>query len=88
MLPCLCPQGPPVVRMGYFTDDGDHDLSVAMRGLRLGMKLELPLARMGLQLDRQSTAAPACRYGLEVVHILCDSIFGISGGFPFKTPLT
>lgn len=56
------PHGLPVVKLGYFTDDAGYDLDVVVKGLKLGLALEKPLAKLGLQLDRQSLAAPACRY--------------------------
>ncbi|XP_034234999.1 glucose dehydrogenase [FAD, quinone]-like [Thrips palmi] len=56
------PLGPPLVRLGYFTDDADHDLSVVVAGLRLALRMEGPLRKRGLALSRDPRLAPACTH--------------------------
>ncbi|XP_034242717.1 glucose dehydrogenase [FAD, quinone]-like [Thrips palmi] len=55
------PSGPPVVRLGYFTDEGDRDIAVLVDSFKLGLRMEAPLQKLGLRLDRSTKYAPKCR---------------------------
>lgn len=54
------PLQPPLVRFGYFTDDGDRDLAVYREGLKMVLAMEPALARLGFTLNKNPAQAPAC----------------------------
>ncbi|XP_052130250.1 glucose dehydrogenase [FAD, quinone]-like [Frankliniella occidentalis] len=50
------PSGPPLVKLNYFSDPKGHDLATVVEGLKLVLKLEKPLAKLGLVLDKTSNS--------------------------------
>lgn len=54
------PLHPPLVRFGFFTDEGDRDLAVYLEGLKLILAMEPLLAARGFTLLKDPRQAPAC----------------------------
>ncbi|XP_034243155.1 glucose dehydrogenase [FAD, quinone]-like [Thrips palmi] len=54
------PLQPPLVRFGFFSDDGNRDLAVYKEGLKLVLAMEPRLAERGFTLNRDPGQAPAC----------------------------
>ncbi|KAK3908261.1 Glucose dehydrogenase [FAD, quinone] [Frankliniella fusca] len=54
------PEGPPVVELGYFTDQDGHDLAVVVEGLKMGVAQQDRLAEHGLKLNKDPRLSPTC----------------------------
>lgn len=52
------PHAAPLVKLNYFGDDQGHDLDTVVEGLQFALRLEAPLRKTGLSLDR--TNNPQC----------------------------
>ncbi|KAJ1527516.1 hypothetical protein ONE63_007487 [Megalurothrips usitatus] len=54
------PEGPPVVTLGYLSDEGGRDLAVLVAGLKLGRRLQAVVERRGLRLVNNSVTTQPC----------------------------